>query len=171
MNILSWNCQGIGSNFTASHINKRCVSNTPDILFLSETRCKANRVIPILNSCAFQNLSIEHPVGLSSGMYLEWGDHIKVDIPGKTRRMIHALVTASVNSVDIETLISFVYGNPKQPERIKDWVFFEEMATQVNSPWLLIGDLNLTLNSAEKLGGVPFSTAPIQNIVSIIESI
>ncbi|RZC65314.1 hypothetical protein C5167_009007 [Papaver somniferum] len=69
-----------------------------------------------------------------------------------------------------ETFITFMYGNPKKHERIKDWICIEDLADQIDAPWLINGDLNVTLSAAKKYGGAPFQQDSITNITSIIDS-
>lgn len=44
------------------------------------------------------------------------------------------------------------------------------MAENVTSPWLLIGDLHLTLDASENKGGNPYNPSPIQPIKDITEN-
>lgn len=94
---------------------------------------------------------------------------MQVEIKRKTKQMIHTVVTTMENGIEIANEYTFLYGNPKKGERIKDWLCLEEMSVVIDSPWVIIGDLNITLASSEKQSGKLFDEAQIQNIKEIIE--
>jgi exonuclease III len=74
MNLLSWNCQGLGNPWTVQDLCLMVKEKKPDILFLMETKCRKERMEGIRVKLNFQGLFVVEPVGLSGGLALLWKD-------------------------------------------------------------------------------------------------
>ncbi|XP_026428152.1 uncharacterized protein LOC113324027 [Papaver somniferum] len=62
--------------------------------------------------------------------------------------MIHALVKNDPSKE--EWFLSCVYGTPYKNDQPSQWRYIQRLSTSVNVPWALLGDLNITMNAAER---------------------
>ncbi|PWA85745.1 Myc-type, basic helix-loop-helix (bHLH) domain-containing protein [Artemisia annua] len=69
VNMLSWNCQGVGRPLTVSHLRELCQTHRAEVVFLMETKNKERRMESIRRSLHFSGYYYIHPAGLS-GIYL-----------------------------------------------------------------------------------------------------
>lgn len=53
MNVISWNCRGVGSARTVRVLKEMVKSHKPDLLFLSETKADSNKVANIAPKLGF----------------------------------------------------------------------------------------------------------------------
>jgi exonuclease III len=68
MNILSWNCQGIGSPWKVRDLHLLVKENNPNILFLMETKCKKSRLEYLRVKLGYGGLFVVDSVGRSGGL-------------------------------------------------------------------------------------------------------
>ncbi|XP_026428297.1 uncharacterized protein LOC113324188 [Papaver somniferum] len=62
--------------------------------------------------------------------------------------MIHALVNN--DPVLGDWFLSCVYGSPYIDEQPEKWKYIKNLSSSVFIPWVLIGDLNITMNSSDR---------------------
>ncbi|KAL0401242.1 UNVERIFIED_CONTAM: hypothetical protein Slati_4154100 [Sesamum latifolium] len=77
MKILSWNCQGIGPPWTVRTLTELVKLHRPNLVFLSETKCKARRVDRIKNVVSYNGIGVDS-VGKGGGLALLWRKDIDV---------------------------------------------------------------------------------------------
>lgn len=150
------------------HLNTLLNIEKPDILFLSETKSQRPLVRKILNS--FPNHHIVDPKGTAGGLALAWVDGFHFEIVQWNLNMINVLVKNNYNSV--EWLLTCFYGSPKHDMKLEVMGNLENIAHRINlnsMPWLVIGDLNIILNSEEKEGGLPFNRTKMNHILNLIQ--
>ena len=72
MNILCWNCRGMGNPCTVRQLRRWNSSNTPDMMFVSETMIKKEIAEQAKDRIDFSNAFGVSSVGRSGGLCLYW---------------------------------------------------------------------------------------------------
>lgn len=73
MNLLTWNCLGLGQSCDNSSISGPCPlkkKKKTDVIFLMETMVGNNKLQPIKHKLGFTSLFVVNSVGLSGGLAL-----------------------------------------------------------------------------------------------------
>ncbi|XP_026437407.1 uncharacterized protein LOC113335598 [Papaver somniferum] len=148
MKILSWNCHGILSKDTRDYLIHINNTHSPDIIYLSETKINDDRILGITNFFQMPNKCFEPSVGQAGGIILLWKDGLSLEILYTSTNMIHALVKNDPSKGD--WFLSRVYGTPYKNDQLAQWNYIQRLSSSVNIPWVLIGDLNITMNAAER---------------------
>ncbi|PON60277.1 Endonuclease/exonuclease/phosphatase [Trema orientale] len=151
MIILAWNYRGLASRSTVLDLKAIITSFSPDILILSETKISSSSLSPKLQSFHFYNNVHVPPVGLSGGLCLAWKDGVDFEPTFLSKNVISGLVYSDPSNSP--WLLSTIYGPPNLSDRATFWDNLSIMTSNFNGPWLLIGDFNGTLSSADKVGG------------------
>lgn len=68
MKILGWNCRGICNAASVKALKVHIKGNSPDIIFLSETKASVNRMKEVLRSIKFSNMCVVEAKGVSGGI-------------------------------------------------------------------------------------------------------
>ena len=140
MNLLSWNCQGLGVSLTDKKLKDECLKNKPHIVFLMETKQKNSYVTKIRKKCNFTNEWLVTPTGLSGGLALWWNDDLIVNILSSTTNVIHTSVSGS--NFEVPNYLTFVYGPTDEGDRLICWDYITNIANHINQSWMCIGDFN-----------------------------
>ncbi|KAL6182497.1 hypothetical protein ACLB2K_043916 [Fragaria x ananassa] len=161
MNVLCWNCQGIGNPWTVDALKGLVTLNLPKLVFLSETRCTATEMNEVRRKIGWKNaFSVNcrvirqkggKRVGRGGGLCIMWNDDIKLEL----RSFSESHIDVTVKEEDGKRVWRFtgVYGRPKSEERHLTWDLLKKLDGQDNGPWLLGGDFNEIMSSIEKEGG------------------
>ncbi|KAL5563133.1 hypothetical protein UlMin_032880 [Ulmus minor] len=150
MNILAWNVQGLGNDWTFQILHDYMQQYSPPLVFLSETLCSKLQMERWRIKLGFTRMLIWEKEGRSGGLYLFWSDTISVQLLSGSKRHIDVLVT-SHNSLCWR--FTGLYGNPDSSLRIHFWNLLKRLGDSSSLPWLCGGDLNEILFSHEKQGG------------------
>ncbi|KAL8152864.1 LOW QUALITY PROTEIN: hypothetical protein V2J09_010624 [Rumex salicifolius] len=100
------------------------------------------KLIRFFQKIGFDGIIRSEAIGFSGGIWVTWRKKI-VDIH---RVNIHRPV------VTVEGLFFAIYNNPSPINREMLWEQLLDLKTDVNHPWLLMGDFNETLNMGELSG-------------------
>ncbi|KAK6144547.1 hypothetical protein DH2020_021367 [Rehmannia glutinosa] len=144
MSILCWNCRGLGNPRTIHELRDFIRSKAPQLVFLSETKCKAPIVDKIKNSLDLFGFAIDAR-GRSGGLALLWHKDTSVSLRSYSDRYI---------DVDVEILgrsfrFTGVYGEPNVSLRRHNWAHLRNLADSPDKPWLMGGDFNEVLTQDE----------------------
>jgi exonuclease III len=151
MNILSWNCRGLGNLRTVQELRRLVKEKKPKIVFLMETKARAKRMEIVRSQLGFEHMLVVDSVGKSGGLALLWMSESGVEIQNYSRRHINATVCSS----PMNTTWKFTgfYGHPDASKRMEAWNLLRFIARMEPSPWLCLGDFNEILSLDEKYGG------------------
>lgn len=138
MKILSWNCQGLGSHWTISHLREMWAKFKPTFLFLSETKQKFDFVQSFQFHFGYTHLHTVDPQGRSGGLALYYDSSLKVEILSSSNIIIDVATEYKGKRI----FLSFVYGEPNQSLRDPIWERLTRMGIVRDEPWFIIGDLN-----------------------------
>ncbi|XP_015168371.1 uncharacterized protein [Solanum tuberosum] len=66
--------------------------------------------------------------------------------------------------------VALVYAKCNANDRLQLWEDVDQLTTIIREPWLIGGDLNVILNSEEKIGGLPVHAADYEDFETWISS-
>jgi hypothetical protein len=151
MKILSWNCRGLSRPTAVRSLRLLIRENSPEILFLSETKSSPSQVSSILNSLGFFLICQVAPVGSRGGLALSWRPGVDLECFITNKNNISAWCFS--DPTHTPWILSCIYGPPDIREKPAFWDSFTAASDNFVSPWLCIGDLNFVLDQSEKQGG------------------
>lgn len=152
MNILSWNCRGLGNSRTVRVLGDLLRARRPDFLFLSETISFANKIEELRVKFGFFQCFSINRVGRSGGLAIFWKHNVSCEVSGYSQN--HIDVVFNENNAASWRLSCF-YGYPERSRRKNSWDFIRLLASISPLPWCILGDFNDLLYSADKMGVVP----------------
>ncbi|XP_075636523.1 uncharacterized protein LOC142608717 [Castanea sativa] len=154
MNVIVWNCRGpIRPNFVSS-VMDLVRDFDPTILIVTKTRVGGSKAKEIIDRLPFDGAIHVDTVGYAKGIWLLWNyDAVEITQLASTEQEIHAIV--KVSSSSFSWIISAIYASPRLSERQILWQNLTLVNDLHNMTWIILGDFNEVLSSAEKLGGRP----------------
>ena len=144
MKILSWNCRGLSRPFAVRHLRLLIRDNSPDVLFLSETKSSPPQVNSILNRLGFFLVTQFVPVGSSGGLVLSWRPGVELDCFITNKHNI--LAWCYSDPPNSPWILSYIYGPLDKRDKLAFWDSFTSIGEGFVSPWLCIEDLNYVLD-------------------------
>jgi len=147
MNLLCWNCRGVGRSRTVQELVRLVRTHNPKIVFLSETRQSDERVKNLRWHLGLKNCLTVKKEGTGGGLALFWDDSIVVDLQSLGEHHIDVLIRAGLNSTQWRG--TFIYGEARVQDRPKMWDLMRKLKSQMNFPWLMVGDFNEAMWSFE----------------------
>jgi hypothetical protein len=122
----------------------------PDVLFLSETHlCKATTE-NLKRRLLFDEVLVAESDGRSGGLVMFWNKDITVTSKEVDTNFID--IRIDENEVAGWRLTGF-YGEPSSDRKHSSWDYLRSLHTAIDLPWIVMGDFNEILYSAEKEGG------------------
>jgi hypothetical protein len=125
---------------------------SPDILFIYETKISPPQVSTNFNSFDFFLISQVAISGSSSGLILS-----SLECFTSNKNNISAWCYS--NPPQSLWILSCVYGHPNRRDRLAFWDSFASIGDGFEASWLYIGDFNSVLDQYEKIGGRPVSSS------------
>ncbi|KAK9930659.1 hypothetical protein M0R45_027689 [Rubus argutus] len=133
MDVLSWNCRGMGMG--------------PKIFALKDLITKTRPSIGLGFIHAEEVLSDGH----SGGLGLFWGEEVGVRVRSKSARFIDAALEGGPG--DPSWRLTGFYGHPKTSLRHLSWQAIRDLCDDDSLPWVIVGDFNEILHADEKQDG------------------
>ncbi|KAL5543298.1 hypothetical protein UlMin_011008 [Ulmus minor] len=150
MNILAWNVQGLGNDWTFQILHGYVQQYSPLLVFLSETLCSKTQMERWRVKLGYTGMLVWEREGRSGGLCLFWSDSITVQLLSGSKGHIDVKVT-SPNSPGWR--FTGLYGNPDTSLRSQFWNLLRRLGDSSSMPWLCGGDFNEILFGHEKQGG------------------
>ncbi|KAK9943536.1 hypothetical protein M0R45_009141 [Rubus argutus] len=155
MDVLSWNCRGLGMNSKSQALKDFISQNRPSIVFLSETKIDNlddfRRLSRTLQGLGFDHSQEVLSDGRSGGLGLFWKEGITLRIRSSSHRFIDAELKGDLGD-PIWRLTGF-YGHPTTNLRYLSWQAIKELSDEDSLPWVIVGDFNEILHADEKQDG------------------
>jgi exonuclease III len=152
MNILSWNCWGLGNLWTIRHLCQLIKEKHPSLVFLMETKLRSKKMELIRCKLGFKNLFVVDCVGKGGGgLAFLWKEEVELEIQNFSSRHINGIVTNPLSNQRWK--FTGFYGQPDVARRYEGWDLLKQLANLAPEPWLCIGDFNEVLTMTEKWGG------------------
>lgn len=136
-------CRGLGNAATVRDLCGLVKEANSQIVFLSETRQKVDRIRRLRNRLGLRGFAGVDSDGMSGGLALYWHELVYVEIKSMCERYIDAYIRMSPNEPMWHA--TFVYGEPRVENRHNMWSLLNQLRISSNLPWLLIGDFNEAL--------------------------
>jgi hypothetical protein len=152
MNLLSWNCRGIGNPQAVRDLCQLTKEKKPTILFLMKTKCHRNRMEYVRVKLGFECLFVVDSVGRSDGLALLWNDMELEEIQNYSRRHINAIMKDGDSEYSWK--LTGFYGHPDRTKRHESWALLNYLRSFAPLPWLCVGDFNEITEQSEKSGAV-----------------
>ena len=92
MNIISWNCRGLGNLRAVLALHNLVKTQGPKILFLMETKLDVRRMELVRITLHFQHCFTVPSLGRSGGLALLWNDEVDLTIQNYSINHIDAHV-------------------------------------------------------------------------------
>ncbi|KAL5539506.1 hypothetical protein UlMin_045993 [Ulmus minor] len=150
MNILVWNVQGLGNDWTFQILHDYVQQYSPSLVFLSETLSTKAQMERLRVRLGFSGMLTWDREGRSGGLCLFWSDSIHVQLLSGSRGHIDVKVTSHDSTC---WRFSGLYGNPDTSLKTQFWTLLKRLGDVSSMPWLCGGDLNEILFGHEKQGG------------------
>lgn len=93
MNLLCWNCRGLGTDSTVGELHHLVKRYHPSLLFLSDTKMRDNKVRRFSWSLGFVGCVAVSSEGKSGGLALFWADGCSVSLKHYIPNIIDVLIT------------------------------------------------------------------------------
>ncbi|KAL5572899.1 hypothetical protein UlMin_022496 [Ulmus minor] len=151
MNILVWNVQGLGNDWTFHILHDYVQQYSPPLVFLSETLSSKPQMERLRVKLGFSGMLLWEKEGRSGGLCLLWSDSISVQLLSGSKGHIDVKVSSEDSTC---WRFTGLYGNPDTSLRNHFWNLLKRLGDSSTLPWLCGGDLNEILFNHEKLGGM-----------------
>jgi hypothetical protein len=150
MNVLAWNCRGLGNVKAVPCIKDLVRVYKPDIVILSETLCNNNKISHLKYSIGFDNHFSVDCIGRSGGIAILWRNSAHCSILNYSQNFINMSITDITRG---SWRLTAFYGYPEHGRRRDSWDLLRSLSSMSDEPWCVIGDFNDHLSPADKRGG------------------
>ncbi|KAL5547845.1 hypothetical protein UlMin_003076 [Ulmus minor] len=150
MNILAWNVQGLGNDWTFQILHDYVQHYSPSLVFLSETLCSKSQMERFRIKLGYTGMLLWEREGRSDGLCLFWSDNISVQLRSGSKGHIDIMVTSHNSNC---WRFTGLYDNPDSSLRTQFWNLLKRLGDSSPMSWLCGGDLNEILFGHEKQGG------------------
>lgn len=151
MNIISWNCRGIGHKGFVPLIKDVAKEYDSSLIFLLEIHASGERVRKFARRTGFDGFFIIDSDGQAGGIIALWRTSIwRVDILKHSNQFLHLKVGWKREA---EWCLTVVYGKPQIQARRVLWDDLREIHIGMDNSWAIVGDFNAILAANERSGG------------------
>ncbi|CAL5421638.1 unnamed protein product [Camellia sinensis] len=148
LRLLFWNCRSAGNNTFKRNLVEIIKAHKPEIIVLMETKVAFSKLANFFNRLGFTASTIIDPVGRVGGIWIIW-DTTQVNVRAST--VSPQVIHATVHKEDFEEwVLAAVYASPNPTLRDQLWHNLEDVANNLDRPWLVAGDFNDYANQSER---------------------
>jgi hypothetical protein len=161
MKILSWNYRGFARAAAVRILRAMCRLHKPDVIFLCETKVK---MFDVQNPLALLGFPLQFQVpssGSKGGLVVACKFGFEAEQVALSNHRISLLVHSDPPSSS--WLVTCAHAPSAWNDRGNFWFDVENIGQRFRGPWLLIGNFNAIISSAEKKGGRNFGS-PSHNV-------
>lgn len=151
MNVLSWNCRGLGNPCAIPNLKFLIRRYKSDVLFLYETISYSNKIDELRYILSYGCSFAVDRVGRGRGIVVFWQKPANCVIQNYSRNHIDIIVNDTKH--DTWRLTGF-YGYPELSNRRTSWNLMRHLSESSNLPRFTLGDFNDILSSKEKKGRI-----------------
>ena len=124
--------------------------NSPDIVFLMETKNPDEKVLEDLQDLRMDSYHIVSPHSPGGGgLYLGWKKDINLIVQSSSHNFIDTYITYKGSSFQA----TLTYGEPDHTKRQAIWNQLSTLHTDPERAWFLTGDFNEIIDNSENNGG------------------
>lgn len=150
MNCICWNCRGLGNPWQVQELSNIMKAKGHKLIFLMETKKKSAYLEKVRCWLKFDNLFVVPWRYLSGSLALLWKNELDLHIWTFSPYHINAMVNPRI---DDAWQITGFYGALETVNREDSWSLLHCLSSQLDFPWVCIGDFNKITRLKEKLGG------------------
>ena len=155
MNIVSWNCRGLGNSSKVEVVKDLIRMASPNILFLQETKIKEGNLLSLSKKTWKKHAGKAVSARGSSGGLATLGTEDIFSLKNSFETQNWIFTELKHISSKISLVIFHLYVPVNSQEKRECWSSWENFLAANNlSNILVAGDLKITLDPEEKLGGV-----------------
>lgn len=125
MNLLSWNCRGMGSLRAICILRDLIKSQNPYFVFLSETLVEVKDMIEIADTLGFENSYTVNRVGRGGGLAILWERTVDCQVIESTNNYINVQVMENSN---VAWRLTCYYGLTERSRRQEAWSMLRKLA-------------------------------------------
>lgn len=151
MSLIGFNCRGLGNTAAVNSLRNLIRREAPSLIFLSETKLSCGEMMKVKAKVSGYNGLAVDSCGRSGGVALLWREDIVVELRSMSIHHVDVWVRDGLGGK--EWRFTGFYGWPEVQKRHLSWKLLEELAGQVDGPWICMGDFNEIMYSCEKKGG------------------
>ena len=140
--LLSWNCQGLGNLWTVRSLCKLVRNQAPMVCFSMETRLDKDGFNGFCGDILFSNHFVVKYLNTGGGLALLWKADVQLDV---VNYMANHILAKVVEDDGFLWFLSGFYGWLEASQKVKSWVLLQHLRSDVDGPWVCIGDFNATL--------------------------
>lgn len=166
MNVVSWNCRGLGNSHAVRVLRDVIKSHKPDILFLMETLSNKEKINVMCDKLGFDNHLAVECVGRSGGVALCWKSKVKCCVNSYSNNFIEVEI---MNGSMTKWRLTGFYGFLDRARRRESWKLLKSLADKSNLPWVVIGHFNDMLSINDKKGNHDHPQALLDGFKCTIE--
>ncbi|KAL9235614.1 hypothetical protein vseg_010359 [Gypsophila vaccaria] len=153
MNLLSYNCQGLGNDPAVVQLKKLLKRENADVVVLQETKLSGAEMQRVVKKLVEYEGFFGDSVGRKAGVAILWRKGVIVNY-----------ISASAHHIDVEIeglfsntkwRLTGFYGWADRCKKELSWKLIRDIKEFSNLPWMIIGDFNQILYCSEKKGGTP----------------
>lgn len=167
MNVLRWNCRGLGNPLTVRILRRLVRKKKPNVVFLMETKLLSQSMEYVRVKLGFDGLFVVDCHGRSGGLALMWKSENNIQVQNYSRRHINAIVKIGNNGK--EWKLTGFYGNPEATNRSESWSLLRFLSSMAPEPWLCVGDFNEIVLLSEKSSSSYRSPCQMQAFKNALE--
>jgi hypothetical protein len=167
MNVLSWNCRGLGNLRTVRDLCRMVKEKRPALVFLMETKLRRKKMEFVRMKMGFPNMFVVDCVGKGGGLALLWDGGVEAEIQNFSQRHINVIIQEPNNGARWK--LSGFYGHPDATKRVEAWSLLRNLAQMQPEPWVVVGDFNEVLFTSEKWGGCTRSERLMKDFRQVME--
>ncbi|GMI71930.1 hypothetical protein HRI_000862300 [Hibiscus trionum] len=150
LKIICWNVQGCGDLRFLPAAKQFLRDCKPDLVVFVEPRISGRRANSVIFALSFPHSYRIEAIGFSGGIWVAWYDTVTVDIIITHFQFLHMRVMNK--RIGSSMLATTIYTSPSASGRKLLWPHLRRIASSIRSPWILFGDFNATLTTADRLG-------------------
>ncbi|XP_028073297.1 uncharacterized protein LOC114275455 [Camellia sinensis] len=166
MNVVCWNCRGLGNPRSVRSLQFLLKREVPGLVFLMETKLDSKHMEGIRQKLGFCGGFYVNRVGLAGGLALLWTEGIQVSVKSYSVGHIDVFVDAGLGEQSWR--FTGFYGHPEMAQRKTSWELLRKLSTCFQMPWLCAGDFNEILFSREKCGVMGRSPSKMEHFRNVI---
>ena len=153
MKIATWNVRGVGNACFRLNVQDLINAYGSNILVILEPHISGNHAEHLINQVGLPGHFQVDLIGLSSGIWVLWDNHkCNVDVVQATEQSVAMIIRVPYSSQYTPWLFSAIYASPILHKCMHLWTHLKNVASEYNMPWLVIGDFNELLDTADKIG-------------------
>ena len=150
MNILCWNCRGLGNPQTEQELGDLIWAQDPLVMFLAETWLDKARLEEIKMRFKFEGLMEVLRTGRGGGVAILWKKECDFSIDTYSHNHMDGIVNKGKEE---EWRFIGFYGEPDTRNRNESWAKLRRLKSKYTLPWLCVEDFNEITRLDEKMGG------------------